>query len=107
MDGFADSAVAAHDPQSGRFTVGHSEYRARAARLAERVRELATIYDAPSFLLRPIAVQLDVSERGRTVEARRKALSTANRLLSKLARKEAPTPSMAEFALRYTKETTP
>jgi FixJ family two-component response regulator len=97
MDGFADSVAVAHDPQSGRFTVGHSEYRARVARLAERVRELAAIYDAPPFLLKPIAVQLDASERARTVEARRKALSTANRLLSKLQRREAPLRSMPEI----------
>jgi hypothetical protein len=97
MDGFADSAVVAHDPQSGRFTVGHSEYRARVARLAGRASELAAIYDAPPFLLKPIAVQLDASERARTVEARRKALSTANRLLSKLKRREAPLPSLSQL----------
>jgi hypothetical protein len=76
--------AAGHDERSGRFTNGHSEYRARKDRLAERERQLTLDFDpSPSqrMLLPIIARHLDDAERARTAERRVRAGNAANRLL--------------------------
>jgi hypothetical protein len=81
-----------HDNQ-GRFVNGHSEYRARLQRLAERERQLTLDYDpSPSErqLLPIIARYLDDAERARTVERRVRAANAARRLLKDIPRKPAP-----------------
>jgi hypothetical protein len=97
MDGSAIGTAAGHDKRSGRFINGHSEYRARKDRLAERVRQLTLDFDpSPSqqMLLPIIARHLDDAERARTAERRVRAGNAANRLLRlipKRQRREAPT----------------
>jgi hypothetical protein len=84
MDGSTTGTASGHNRLNGRFTNGHCEYRARKARLAERVRQLTLDLDpSPSQLqlLPIIARHLDDAERGRTAERRVRAGNAANRLL--------------------------
>jgi hypothetical protein len=84
MDGSATGTAAGHNRLNGRFINGHSEYRARKDRLAERERQLTLDYDpSPSQrqLLPIIARHLDDAERARTAERRVRAGNAANRLL--------------------------
>lgn len=100
MDGSGTGLALAHD-RLGRFVTGHSEYRARKERLAEKVRQLAVDYDlsAPSQrMLAPIiAAHLDDAERARSQDKRTRAANTAQRLLKLLKAKERPLPTMAEI----------
>jgi hypothetical protein len=78
-----DGSTIGHDGL-GRFTNGNSEYRARKARVAERLRQLTLDYDpSPSQqqLLPIIAKHLDDAEYGRPAERRVRASGAANRLL--------------------------
>jgi hypothetical protein len=91
MDGSASGVAAGHNPRSGRFINGHSEYRARKDRLAERVRQLTLDYDpSPSqqMLLPIIAGHLDDAERARPAERRVRAGNAANRLLRLIPRRQ-------------------
>ena len=105
--------VAGHDERSGRFTNGHSEYRARRDRLAERVRQLTLDFDpSPSQqqLLPIIARHLDDAERARTAERRVRAGNAANRLLRlipKRQRQEEPLMTARELLERITKSDPP
>ena len=109
MDGSAIGAVAGHDERSGRFTNGHSEYRARKDRLAERERQLTLDYDpSPSQLelLPIIARHLDDALRGRSAERRVRAGNAADRLLRlipKRKRPEAPLTTARELLERLSK----
>jgi hypothetical protein len=90
MDGSATGAASGHDERSGRFTNGHSEYRARKARLAERIRQLSLDYNpTPSqlMLLPIIARHLDDAERARTAERRVRAGGAADRLLRQIPKR--------------------
>jgi hypothetical protein len=106
MDGSATGAAAGHDRLNGRFTNGHSEYRARKQRLAERVRQLTLDFDpSPSqrMLLPIIARHLDDAERARTAERRVRAGNAANRLLRlipKRKRQEEPLTTARELLER-------
>ena len=91
MDGSVTGTAAGHDERSGRFTNGHSEYRARKDRLAERERQLTLDFDpSPSQrqLLPIIARHLDDAERARTGERRVRAGNAANRLLRLIPRRQ-------------------
>jgi len=109
MDGSATGRAAGHDDRSGRFTNGHSEYRARKDRLAERVRQLTLDFDpSPSqeMLLPIIARHLDDAERARTAERRVRAGNAANRLLRlipKRTRQEEPLITARELLERLSK----
>jgi hypothetical protein len=109
MDGSATGTTSGHDERSGRFTNGHSEYRARKDRLAERVRQLTLDFDpSPSqqMLLPIIARHLDDAERARTAERRVRAGNAANRLLRlipKRTRREAPLTTARELLERLSK----
>jgi len=97
MDGSASGTALGHNSESGRFTNGHSEYRARKRRLAERVRQLALDLDpSPSqeMLLPIIAGHLDDAERCRSALARTRATNAARRLLKDIPRKP-PAASMS------------
>jgi hypothetical protein len=99
MDGSGAGLAVAHD-RLGRFVAGHSEYRAKRERIAERVRQLSLDYDAsPSqrMLLPIIAAHLDDAERARSHDKRTRATNTAQRLLKLLKVKERPLPTMAEI----------
>ena len=101
MNGSVTGKAAGHDEQSGRFTNGHSEYRARKDRLAERVRQLTLDYDpgpAQQQLLPIIARHLDDAERARTAERRVRAANAARRLLKDIPRKPRSPPSAADPA---------
>ena len=101
MDGSASGTALGHNPRSGRFTNGHSEYRAKKDRLAERVRQLILDYDpSPSQLqlLPIIARHLDDAERARPAERRVRAGGAADRLLRLIPkRKQAPLMSAREL----------
>ena len=103
MDGSATGTVTGHDEHNGRFINGHSQYRARKDRLAERVRQLTLDFDpSPSqqMLLPIIARHLDDAERARTAERRVRAGNAANRLLrliTKRTRQEKPLMSAREL----------
>jgi len=91
MDGSATGTAAGHDERSGRFINGHSEYRARKDRLAERERQLNLDYDpSPSQrqLLPIIARHLDDALRGRSAERRVRAGNAANRLLRLIPKRQ-------------------
>ena len=109
MDGSASGTALGHNPRSGRFTNGHSEYRARKDRLAERVRQLTLDFDpSPSqeMLLPIIARHLDDAERARTAERRVRAGNAANRLLRlipKRTRQEEPLITARELLERLSK----
>jgi hypothetical protein len=113
MNGSVTGTAAGHDEQSGRFTNGHSEYRARKDRLAERVRQLTLDYDpSPSQgqLLPIIARHLDDAERARTAERRVRAGNAANRLLRLIPRRtrsEEPLMIARELLDRITKSDPP
>jgi hypothetical protein len=83
-----DGSVAGHDAATGRFTHGHSEYRAKQKRLAARVARLRRQYD-DSPLLAAIARHLDEAERGRNALTRTRAANAAARLLKQVPRKSA------------------
>jgi hypothetical protein len=90
MNGSATGTAPGHDERTGRFTNGHSEYRARKQRLAERVRQLTLDYDpGPSqlMLLPIIARHLDDAERARPAERRVRAGNIANRLLRQIPKR--------------------
>ena len=91
MNGSVTGTASGHDEQSGRFTNGHSEYRARKDRLAERVRQLTLDYDpSPSqqMLLPIIAGHLDDAERARPAERRVRAGNAANRFLRLIPKRQ-------------------
>jgi len=93
MNGSASGRALGHNSESGRFTNGHSEYRARKDRLAERVRQLTLDLDpSPSqeMLLPIIAGHLDDAERCRSALARTRATNAARRLLKDIPRKPLP-----------------
>jgi hypothetical protein len=93
MDGSATGTALGHNPKSGRFTNGHSEYRARKDRLAAIVQTLAAEFDpTPSQLrlLPIIARHMDDAERARPAERRIRASNTARRLMRDLKRKPVP-----------------
>ena len=92
MDGSGAGLAVAHD-RLGRFVTGHSEYRAKQQRIAEKVRQLGLDYDpSPSqrMLLPIIARHIDDAERARSAERRVRAGNAANRLLRLLKHKELP-----------------
>jgi hypothetical protein len=87
-----DGSTIGHDGL-GRFTNGNSEYRARKARVAERLRQLSLDLDpSPSQqqLLPIIAKHLDDAEYGRPAERRIRASNTVRRLMRDLKRKPSP-----------------
>ena len=96
MDGSATGTVTGHDEHNGRFINGHSQYRARKDRLAERLRQLTLDFDpSPSqqMLLPIIASALDDAERARSAVVRTRAANTARRLLKDIPRKPEPLPA--------------
>jgi hypothetical protein len=109
MDGSAFGTASGHNRLNGRFINGNSEYRAKQARLAERVRQLALDLDpSPSQrqLLPIIARHLDDAERARTAERRVRAGNAANRLLRlipKRTRQEEPLMTARELLERLGK----
>jgi hypothetical protein len=107
MDGSETGTAAGHNRLNGRFINGHSEYRARKDRLAERVRQLILDYDpSPSqrMLLPIIARHLDDAERARTAERRVRAGGAADRLLRLIPkRKQEPVMSARELLDRLGK----
>ena len=93
MDGSASGTASGHNPRSGRFTKGQSEYRARKDRLAGIVQTLAAEFDpTPSQvrLLPIIARHMDDAERARPAERRIRASNTVRRLMRDLKRKPPP-----------------
>ena len=97
MDGLAGGTASDHDPVTGHFRHGNSEYRAKQKRLAERLAQLNADYDAsPSQqqLLAIAARHLDDAERARSALARTRASNAARRLLADIPRKpEKPLPA--------------
>jgi hypothetical protein len=93
MDGSVIGAVLQHDQRSGRFLAGHTEYRAKQQRIAERLAQLLADYDpSPSQrqLLAVVARHLDDAERARSAVTRSRASNAAKRLLKDIPRKPEP-----------------
>ncbi len=107
MDGSASGTLAAHDPLSGRFLNGNTEYRAKQRRIAERLAQLCLDYDpSPSQrqLLAVVARFLDDAERARSATARTRASNAAKRLLADIQRKpEPPAPHRELYPLNGAK----
>lgn len=100
MDGSAISTASDHDPATGYFKNGNTEYRAKQKRLAERLAQLRLDYDpSPSQqqLLVIVARHLDDAERARTAERRVLAGNAANRLLRSIPRRELPLRTVAQL----------
>jgi hypothetical protein len=101
MDGSASSAAAGHD-RLGRFVSGHSEYAARQRRVAERLQQLCTDYDASSLanrqLLAIAAQHLDDAAVTRIAAKRARSTRAAMKILDRIPRKPEPAlPSYAEY----------
>jgi hypothetical protein len=108
MDGSASGTAPGHNPRSGRFINGHSEYRARKDRLAGIVQTLAAEFDpTPSQvrLLPIIARHMDDAERARPAERRIRASNTVRRLMRELKRKppQAPLETARQLLERMSK----
>jgi hypothetical protein len=103
MDGSLIGFTAAHDPGSGRFLNGNSEYRAKQRRIADRLAQLLLDYDpSPSQrqLLAVAARHLDDADKGRTALTRTRASNAARRLLAGIPRKPEPQlPPLAELLM--------
>ena len=96
MDGSANGTE--HDPLSGRFQPGNSEWRAKKRRLAERLAQLIAEYDTSPALLQVLTIaarHLEDAERGRTPLIRTRASNAARRLLADLPRKKKRAPALA------------
>jgi hypothetical protein len=93
MDGYGAGLAVAHDPRTGHFVAGHTEYRAKQKRIAERLVQLMADYDASPTqqqLLAIAAKHLDEAATTRRAERRVSATNAAQRILRSIPRREAP-----------------
>ena len=84
MDGLAGGTASDHDPVTGYFVNGNTEYRAKQKRLAERLAQLMADYDASPTqqqLLAIAAKHLDEAATTRRPERRVSATNAAQRIL--------------------------
>jgi hypothetical protein len=83
------------------FKPGHSEYRARQDRIAERYRQLCLEYDVQTATQRSLAqiaaAALDDAERTRFADRRVRSLGAAKRALNGLTRKRAPAMTFDDY----------
>jgi len=88
------ATVAASTDKPWLFAKGNTEYRARKDRIADRVAQLATEYEAASSvskqLLEIAAVHLDTAARTHSNALRARATRLAMKLLDRLERKPQP-----------------
>ena len=82
------SAVSGHDAL-GRFTAGHSEWKARKQHIAEIAAQLASEYDTPSPVTRRLlhlaATHLYDAQSTRNAIKRQRATNCAERILGRLS----------------------
>lgn len=102
QDGAERSAVAGHDPVTGRFQRGHtSEYQTRARLVKERLDALLATYKAVSAgdiaLLSVAAVHLIDAEKARSRLHRQRSSNAAARILRSIPRAPAPEPTLAQM----------
>src|SRR5215469_4941056 len=95
MDGATSGGTTGHD-RRGRFVNGHSEYDARRRRVAERLQQLCTDYDASSPVNRQLlsiaAQHLDDAAVTRIAAKRASSTRAAMKLLDRIPRKPALLP---------------
>jgi hypothetical protein len=96
MDGSATRIAASHDPLTGHFTPGNSEYRAKQRRVAELLDQMIAQYGdvtpAQKQLLRVCAAHLYDAGSSRSPLIRTRASRAANQILKLFPRPKAPAP---------------
>jgi hypothetical protein len=101
MNGSAFGRVSGHDPRSGRFTNGNSEYRARQQRVAERLQQLCADYDASRPVNRQLlsiaAQHLDDAAMTRIAAKRASSTRAAIKILDRIPRKPRPLATAREL----------
>src|SRR5262245_57764781 len=104
QDGAQRSAVAGHDPATGRFVRGHiSEYRTRSRLVQERLTSLMATYNAVKpadiALLSVAAIHLVDAEKSRKRVDRVRASNAAARILRSIPRQPDRAPTLDEVLI--------
>jgi hypothetical protein len=97
MDGSGVVVTASHDPLTGKFAPGNSEYRAKQRRVAELLDQLIAQYGpvtpAQRQLLRVCSAHLYDAGSSRSPLIRTRASRAANQILKLFPRPKAPAPA--------------